>query len=418
MIRWLFVFVAVVLVGPVRADNWPGWRGPKGTGHCAEQNIPVRWDRQKNVQWKIELPNGGNSSPVVWGDRIFLTQALDKKAHKRALLCLARKDGKLFWKRVVNYKETEPTHNTNPLCSASPITDGERVVVSFGSAGLYCYDFEGKQLWNVELGKLHHIWGTASSPILYKNLVILWCGPGDRQFLVAVDKRTGKQVWKYNEPGGARNRNAAGKWVGSWSTPVIANVQGRDELLLSVPYKLKSFDPNTGKVLWHCDGLGPLVYTSPVCSQDGIVVALSGYGGPAMAVQAGGKGDVTKTHRLWRHSRKKNPQRIGTGVIVGDNYYLLSTPGVAQCFDLKSGKDLWQQKRLSEAQSWSSMVYADGRFYVVNTKGTCYVLKASPKYEVLAQNSINEVVRGSIAISNGDLFIRSYKHLWRIRDQR
>ncbi len=415
MSRWISVICVVALVSPTFADNWPGWRGPSGNGLSTEKNVPVRWDRKKNVRWKVALPNTGNSSPVAWGDRIFLTQALDKKAHKRALMCFAREDGQLLWKRVVTYKETEPTHKTNPLCSATPVTDGERVVVSFGSAGMYCYDFKGKELWNVDLGKLYHIWGTASSPILYKNLAILWCGPGERQFLLAVDKRTGKEVWKHAESGGARTRNAAGKWVGSWSTPQVVRIKDRDELILSVPHTLKSFDPNTGKEYWHCDGLGPLVYTSPVISKDGIGVALSGYGGPAMAVKAGGNGDVTKTHRLWRHARK-NPQRIGSGIILGEHYYLVSATGVGHCFELKTGKDLWGKKRVSCVPIWSSMVHVDGKLYVVDSKGTCYVLRASPKYKVLAQNSINELVRGSIAVSNGDLFIRSYQHLWCIRD--
>lgn len=392
------------------AGNWPGWRGTEGNGHASgEKNVPLKWDRDTNVRWKVPLPMSGNSSPVVWGNRIFLTQSLDKKGHRRALLCLDRSNGKKLWQKAVTYEPVEPTHNTNPYASATPVTDGERVIVSFGSAGMYCYDFDGNEKWHYDLGKLYHIWGNASSPILYKDLCILWAGPGERQFLLAVNKKTGKKVWQHDEPGGKFGKSSK-DWLGSWSTPVVIHVRGHDELILSVPYKVKGFKPDTGKELWHCDGLGPLVYTSPVVSKNGIVVAMSGYGGAALAVKAGGRGDVTKTHRLWHH-KKRNPQRIGSSVIQGDYIYMLSEPGLAQCFELKTGKEIWGSKRLGE-HNWSSMVLIGERLYVINVAGTTYILKASPKLEVLETNRLNELVRASIAVSNGELFIRSYKHLW------
>src|SRR5262249_17079464 len=194
-------------------------------------------------------PRGGNGGPAI--------------ARKRSLLCLARADGKLLWEKTVIYEKEESTHPTNPFCSASAATDGERVVVSFGSAGMYCYDFDGKELWKKDLGKLEHVWGNASSPVLYKDLAILWCGPGERQFLLAVNKKTGEKVWEHSEAGGAdgiKDRS----WVGSWSTPIIVPVSGKDQLVLSVPKKLKGFDPASGKELWSCDGLGNLVYGSPL----------------------------------------------------------------------------------------------------------------------------------------------------------
>src|SRR5207247_1152895 len=184
----------------------------------------------------------------------------------------------------------------------SPGTAGKRVIASLGSAGVVCYDFAGKELWRKDLGKLLHIWGNASSPILYKDLVILWCGPGERQFLIALDKATGAQVWKYDEPGGKFGKEPA-DWLGSWSTPLVIRAGDHDELILPVPHQVKAFDPATGKVLWWCDGLGPLVYTSPVYSADGIAVVMSGFHGPALAVRVGGQGDVTTTHRLWQHGK-------------------------------------------------------------------------------------------------------------------
>ena len=297
------------------ADNWPAWRGPNGDGRSAEKNLPTTWSDKQNVRWKIELPIRSHAAPIVWDDRIFLPQALDAKGHKRALWCLDRKDGKRLWERVVPYGADEPLHATNSFCAATPVTDGKQVIVSFGSAGVWCYDFDGRELWHYDLGKLWHIWGNASSPILYQNLVILWAGPGERQFLLALDKSTGKKVWQTDVPGG-KDGITDKAWLGSWTTPIIAKIGQRDELILGVPKKLKAFDPATGKELWSCDGLGDLVYTSPAISKDGIVVAFSGFGGPALACKAGaGRRDEnapplapirqeSATHRFPRHPRR------------------------------------------------------------------------------------------------------------------
>ncbi len=396
-------------VGVAHADNWPGWRGPHGDGRCDEQSVPVKWSRTENVRWKAALPHAGNSSPVVWGDRIFVTCVLDAKGHKRAVLCFARKDGQLVWQRETEYKDNEPTHETNPYCSATPVTDGERVVASFGSAGLVCYDFQGKELWRYETGKQYHIFGNASSPILHGGLCILWCGPGERQFLVAVDKRTGKKVWQQDEPGGKAGEKTSETWIGSWSTPLIVRIDGHDELIVCVPHKVKAFDPDTGRELWWVDGLDKQFYSSPVCSSDGVVVVLSGFRGPDLAVKPGGKQDVTKTNVSWLSTKGILP-RIGSPVIVGEYCYLLGMEEVAMCFEVKTGKRMWKERL--PGMSWSSMVAAGGRLYVANDDGDCYVLAAQPKFEQIAVNRLEEQVLSSIAISDGDLFVRSYRHLW------
>jgi outer membrane protein assembly factor BamB len=422
MTRCLSLVLLVVGAGQGFADNWPSWRGPQGDGHAAAGNPPLTWNPAQNVRWKVALPDEGNSSPIVWGDRVFLTQASDKvwppkpaagglaAAKKRSVLCLERATGKLLWQGDTLYPEMESTHPTNPFCSASPVTDGERVIASLGSAGLVCYDFAGTELWRHDLGKLEHIWGNASSPILYGKLALLWCGPGERQFLLAVDKTNGKTVWKQDVPGGSYGKG--GQWLGSWCTPLVAHVDGHDELILGVPRAVKAFDPKTGRELWSCAGLSNLVYTSPVCSRDGIVVAMSGFHGPALAVRAGGMGDVTKTHRLWLHAQK-NDQRIGSPVIVGEHAYLLNASGIAQCFELKTGKDVWNKQRVG-GTSWSSLTLAGGRFYVGSHGGDTYVLAASPKFELLATNRLGsqEKTLSTIAAADGELFIRTYRHLW------
>ena len=407
---WMGACVALFsCMAALQADDWPAWRGPHGDGNSAAKAPPLQWSRTENVRWKTPLPGPGNSSPVVWKDRVFLTQALDQ-GRRRAVLCLNRADGKLLWQRETPYSGKESTHETNPYCSASPVTDGERVIASLSSAGLVCYDFGGKELWRKKVGKLEHVWGNASSPILYGDLAILWCGPGERQFLLAVRKISGATVWKHDEPGGKSGSAGPKEWLGSWCTPLIARVGNHDELILGVPKKVKGFDPRTGKELWSCGGLGELVYASPVCSADGIVVAVSGYYGPALAVRAGGAGDVTTTRRLWHH-QQRHPQRIGSPVLVGGYAYLLNESGLAQCFDVKTGEDRWKKERVGGA-TWSSPVHAAGRLYVPTLDGEILVLSAGPKYELLARNKLGERVLSSPAVAGDEIFIRTYEYLW------
>jgi outer membrane protein assembly factor BamB len=399
--------LAAAVAGAATAENWPGWRGPRGDGHSGEAAAPLKWSATEGIRWKAKLPGPGMSSPIVWGQRVLLTQALDPEGKQRALLCFDRKDGRELWRQVVPYAEKESTYASEPhYCSASPVTDGERVVVSHGSAGLFCYDLNGKELWRRDFGKCEQIWGNAASPALHGDLVFLNFGPGERTFLVAVDKRTGKDVWKHDIPGG-RYGTGQPDWIGSWSTPVIAKSGGKDALLLSWPEALVAYEPTTGRELWRCGGLGKLVYTSPLAGPD-VIVAMGGFGGPAIAVRPGGEGDVTATHRLWQHPR--SPQRIGSGVIVGDHIYILNATGVAECVELKTGRQVWSE-RLGGA-SWGSMVHVAGRLYVTNQQGETAVLAAKPVFEVLARNPLGERSQSSPAVSNGELFIRTYGHLW------
>jgi outer membrane protein assembly factor BamB len=412
-LRYILI-LAILSVGTVRAraDNWPAWRGADGMGRCAETDLPVKWSATENVRWKVKLPGPGNSTPVIWGERIFLTQATDK-GQERGLLCLSRKDGKTLWHKVVSYHGKEPTHDTNPYCSASPATDGERIVVSYGSAGVYCYDFEGKELWHRDLGKCDHIWGNAASPMFYGDLVILNFGPGKRTFLIAMDRKTGAEVWKVEEPGGKLGDKGQSEWLGSWSTPTLLKLKERDELIMSWPGVVKAYAPKTGDLLWTCQGLAKdqsedrLVYTSPLVSPEA-VVAMAGYGGPALAVRPGGKGDVTATHRLWRQPR--GPQRIGSGVLVGEHVYMVNEPGTAECLELKTGKSVWNERVGTGA--WGSLVQAGDKLYVTNVEGETLVLAAKPKFEIVSRNPLKETTRASIAVSDGNIFIRTYEHLW------
>jgi outer membrane protein assembly factor BamB len=190
---------ALALALSTQAANWPAWRGADGQGTSSEKNLPTRWSATENIRWKIPLPDRGNSTPVVWGDKVFVTQAIEEK-NERALLCFARRDGKLLWQKSVNYAAKEETHETNPYCSASPATDGQRVIITHGSAGVFCYDFEGKELWKRDLGKQDFDWGNGSSPVLHGDVCILYHGPGKGAKLLGLDKKSGKTLWEYAEP--------------------------------------------------------------------------------------------------------------------------------------------------------------------------------------------------------------------------
>ncbi len=403
----LFVLL-IAATSMLRAEDWPAWRGASGQGFCEETNVLLNWSDKEHVKWKIPLAHQGNSTPVVWGDRIFLTQA-NTDGVIRSLLCFARADGKLLWQQDVPYSEKEKNWNANWYANASPATDGERVVVSFASAGMYCFDVDGKVLWKrTDLGRWEHAFGSGSSPVLYGDLAILWCGPNEKQgrnFLLAVNKQTGETVWEHDEKSG------------SWGTPLIANVEGRDQLLLSMSPHLKGFDPKSGQELWLCEGLSKYVYTSPLYG-NGVAVAMSGYGGAGLAVKLRGSGDIT-ADRLWHHP--KNTQRVGSGMVIGDYVYMIEENGVPHCFELRTGEEVWKvDKRPGGGTTWGSMVHANGRLYVLMRSADTLVFAASPNYELLAANSLGrgEATNSSLAISNGDIFIRTFDHLWCIGEQK
>ena len=407
----------------VVAENWPNWRGPAGTGIANETQLPLHWGTNENVLWRASLPERGNSTPIVWDNRVFVTQAIEAE-NRRALLCFERATGQLLWQRGVVVDAAESTHEANPQASSSPVTDGERVIAWFGSAGLFCYDLQGKELWRRELGPQKHVWGWGSSPSLDASRCYLNFGPGEPSFLVALDKKTGSEVWRVRAPnadsGGKRPGQEQPVWAGSWSTPVMIQAGGREELIMTWPKRVLAFEPKTGRELWSCAGINPLVYTSPLYEPSKeIVVAMGGFFGMALAVKAGGSGDVTETRRLWHHPKTK--QRIGSGVIHDGHIYILNDPGIAECFELETGKLIWEERLhgpAAKSDNWSSMVVADAKLYAINQGGDSFVLRASPNFEVLATNSISEPTIASMAVSNGDLFIRTHKALWCFRQSR
>jgi len=409
MTRLPLYLLLAFITASASAANWPSWRGPHNDGTCDEKGLPVKWSATENLAWKTDLPDRGNSTPVVWGDKVFITQAIEKEG-KRLLLCFDKKTGKQLWEAGTTHKDKEPTHGTNPYCSGSPVCDGERVVVNFASAGVFCFDLNGKELWHHDMGTIHHIWGNGASPVLANGLCYLNVGPGTQSSLVALDPQTGAVKWKHDEP----KREVSGNidFYGSWSDPLPRVIDGKAQLIMSWPFRVCAMDADSGKENWSCEGLNALVYTSPLFA-DGIIVGMGGYNGMDLAVRPGGQGDVTKTHRLWQHP--KCPQRIASGAVHEGHIYILNDPGIAQCINLNTGETVWQERLKGPGptgQNWSSVVISEGNCYAVNQGGDAFVFKASPKFEMLSTNSMGEKVIGSIAISDGHLFIRGHKHLF------
>ncbi len=385
---------------PAMADNWPAWRGAAGTGVTSESDLPTRFSSTENVTWKAPLPEPGNSTPIVWQDHVFVTCSIDG-GKIRSLICFDRHTGMQRWRHDIAFPIEETTHEDNPFCSGSPTTDGQLVYASFDSAGVVACDFSGKVVWSRQLGPLAHVFGPATTPVLYKQLLLIHRGPGEPTNIVALDKSTGQTVWETAETG----RND--KLYGSWSTPVIYRVGDHDEFALSMPGELKGYDPLTGTELWHCAGLGPSNYPDTAIG-DGVLIGISGFQKPMMAVRMGGRGDVTATHRLWLVEMTQ--QRIGSGVVRGGYLYVSNAPGICECILVKTGETVWKERLGGDL--WGSILLAGDHLYVSNKQGDVFVLAASPSFALIAKNAMGEHMKAAIAPSDGQLFIRTYENLY------
>lgn len=408
--RWFSILIPLVCISMARAGNWPTWRGPDGLGITQETGLPVRWSTQENVVWRVDLPEPGNSTPIVWGDRLFLTQPIEKD---RTLMCFDRKDGSLLWKSGTTYNLPDRTHSTNPYCSPSPVTDGERVYTWFGSAGVFCYDFDGKEVWKVDLGVQDHEWGTGTSPILYEDLFILQFGPGNREFLIALDKKSGQEVWRVDPPHKKdwEGKDKSEELHGSWSTPLVIQNGDRDDLVVYWPHVAVGYDPKTGEERWRWGGFGDLVYANPLWGE-GVLIGLGGYGGPSFAIRLS-KIESLMEARLWWE--KKSRYRLGAGIVREGHFYVPDMGGLVQCYDLLTGEEIWNERLFSsgaQSGSWSSLVLSEDNLYLLNKEGDAFIFKASPKFELVATNSLGEPTNSSIVPAYGNLFIRTHEGLW------
>lgn len=450
-----FVFIAVVaafaIATTTRGEDWPSFRGPRGTGVSGDKAAPLTWGEKTNVRWRVALPDRGNSTPVVWGDRVFVTQAVAKEK-RRALFAFDLKTGKELWQAGVTFEGKEPTNRQNPYCSASPATDGERVVAFFGTPGLYCYDFTGKELWHRALGEVDSWHGSGSSPVIHGGLCYLNFGPGTQAALYALDVKSGETVWKVVPPRGpspfgrfrlggpssvprpglgeppskesekptefdnasmAADFSGKGGHIGSWCTPVVLRSGDHDELVLVESSRVAAYDPKTGKSLWMFHGLPIQVFASPAVGE-GVLVAtghISPSGTTVIAMKLGGTGDVSETHRLWEVNLRK--ECIGSGVVAEGCVFLVTGTGFALCLDLKTGKQVWEERLPGSGGSWSSLVLVNGRLLVAKQSGQVSVLAASRKFALLDKNAIPpETTCASLAIANGHVLLRTYDALW------
>ncbi len=417
----LLIVVFGLVVRPASAADWPAFGGPHGNGTTTETGFPTHWSPEKNIKWRIPLADPDNGSPIVVNGKVLLLSATDQ-GKKRSTIAFDRNTGDELWKQTVAYAKVEETHKTNPHCPSTPVSDGQRVVVWHRSAGMHCYDLEGKSLWSRDLGEFHHIWGGGSSPIIYQDMVIQLCGPGERTFVIALDKHNGETLWQTpDEPGGSAS--SQGKYIGTWSTPSIIQVDGQDQLLVPLHSRVVAYNLQTGDELWMIDGLssqrGDLAYSSAMIG-DGIGVVLGGFGGHGFGFKLGGSGDMTAKNRLWHHT-SSNPQRIGTGIILDGHLYMANAdgPGSIQCIDALTGEETWNERRTSEGPHWGSIIYAGGNLYVTGQKGITRVFKPNPeKHEVIAENDLGEHSNSTPAFSAGEIFLRTWQSLYCVAEER
>jgi len=402
LICWLCVVQSSVLIAS--ASDWPGWRGPRGDGVSDERDAPSRWSATQGVRWSAPLPGKGVGQPVISGDRIFLTSSDGHRHDQLQFICLDRRDGRELWRR--NFWGTAPTlrhEQKSSMATPTPVTDGEHVWAFFGTGDLFCLDRDGNLVWCRSLAQeyepFQNRFAMGSSPVLVGDVLILQCDHWGQSYLIGIDKRTGKNIWKTD-----RAEHV------SWSSPLVVDVDGRKELVCSATFQVKGYDAATGRELWSAAGMTRECIPTAVAG-DGLIFAVSGMKGETLAIRAGGRGDVTESHVVWRNQR--NAPFVPSAILFDGLYYLVDDKGIAACLEATSGKLVWQQ-RLGGAFS-ASPIAAAGRIYFIDEDGTTTVIAAGREFNVLGKNPLDEPVFASPAISRGELFIRTDRHLFCIR---
>jgi outer membrane protein assembly factor BamB len=412
-----------------RLDNWHQWRGPEATGVAPQADPPIRWDENTNVKWKVAIPGRGSSTPIVWGDQVFVLTAIDtgrvadagdrpkadprfpKKTeppttyHQFVVLSLDRRTGKVRWQQTATEQVPhEGHHETHSYAAASPTTDGRYLYASFGSRGISCYDLAGKLHWQRDLGDMdtRFGWGEAISPVLAGDaLIVNWDHEG-QSFLVALDARTGRTRWKVDreEPT-------------SWATPLVVEHRGRSQVIVNATNRVRSYDLATGQVLWQCGGQTVNVVPSPVPAGR-LVVCLSGYSGSAAcAIPLDATGDLTDTDKVaWRYDR--GTSYVPSPLVVGDRlYFTQGNNAILTCLEARTGKPILDRVRLPGLSNlYASPVAAANRLYFVGRDGTTLVVKRADKLEILATNRLADPIDASPAVAGKQMFLRGENHLY------
>jgi outer membrane protein assembly factor BamB len=383
------------------AENWPCWRGPRLDGTSAEKNVPIHWSDSSNVVWKTPLPGLGHASPIIWKDRVFTVTSIAEK-QARDLLCFDARSGRVLWQKTAITSPLERKHSLNSHASSTPATDGKLVYVAFldrNEMVVAAYDFEGAQRWLVRPGAFSSMHGFCSSPILYKDLVIVNGDHDGDGYIVALHRDNGKQAWKIDRPNKMR----------SYCAPLIREMAGKMQMVLSGSRCVASYDPADGKLHWIIDGPTDQFVASPVYSErTGLVYISGGYPDHhILAINPDGTGNVTRTKIKWRTNR--GVAYVPSPIVEGDYFLIVSDSGVAHCFDAASGKILWQE-RLGEHHA--SLVSANGLVYFLNDDGVMNVVKPGPEFNRVAKNELGERTFASPAISEGGIYLRGDKHLF------
>lgn len=384
-------------------DNWPGWRGPRGDGTVHDApGLPVGFTITGDTVWKSKIPGTGHASPVIWEDLIFLVSA-DEKTQARSLICLERETGKVIWSKVVLEAPFEEIHRLNSRASSTPATDGKRIFVSFLDGEkmfIAAYDLEGNQLWEKRPGVFSSKHGYCSCPVLWKEKVIINGDHDGEAYIVALDQETGETIWKTERPNKRR----------SYCTPIIREIEGRNQLILSGSESVASYDPDTGAQHWVIDGPTEQFVASLVYNENlNLLFMTCGFPQKHMlAIRPGGSGNVTKTHIAWRDTA--GASYVPSPVAIGDYFLVVADNGVASCFVAETGERLWRE-RLPGGHS-ASILAANGLAYFTSDEGIVSVVKPGPEFNVVAQSRIGENVYASPAVYGDQLFIRGEEHLY------
>jgi outer membrane protein assembly factor BamB len=398
-------------LGAAYAENWPQWRGPSLNNTSPETNLPVKWGPDENIAWKLPLPQWSGSTPIIWGDRIFLNVAESGNIY---LWCVNRRGPKVEWKKLLG--DGDHKERKQNMSSPSPVTDGKNVWVMTGTGILKGFDFSGNELWTRDIqkdyGRFGLNWGYASSPLLYEDSLYVQVLHGmktkDPSYILRVEKATGKTLWRIE-----RHTAAIQESPDSYSTPVIAKTGKETQLIVLGGDVVTGHDLKTGEELWRFTGFNPRNNPSyrtiaSAVYADGIV-----YGPtrerPLQAFKIGGRGDITSTNLLWQFN---NGPDVPTPVVDGNLFYSINDRGIVFCLDAKTGKEIYGSQRIKTGTYSSSPMLADGKIYITNEDGVTTVLKTGPQFEILAENNMNDYCLGSIAISEGQLFLRTAQTLY------
>ncbi|MGQ0763385.1 MAG: outer membrane protein assembly factor BamB family protein [Acidobacteriota bacterium] len=413
MKRQAFFVIAVVLLSITfaRAENWPQWRGPSLNGTSAEKNLPVKWTTEENVAWKLAMPEWSGSTPIIWRDRIFLNVAEKDELY---LWCVDRTKGTMLWKKLLGSGNVKMRKQN--MSSPSPVTDGKSVWVMTGTGILKSFDFTGKELWTRDIqkdyGEFGLNWGYASSPLLFEDSLYVQVLHGmktdDPSYVMRIDKKTGKTLWKVDRPTAAIRESPD-----SYTTPALLRYGKTTEIVITGGDCVTGHDPATGKELWRANGLNPenapmyRIVASPIVFNDLIYAPTRVK--PLLVFKAGGRGDITTSHLVW--STNNGPD-VPTPVTDGKYFYIVNDRGIMWCLDAKTGAEIYGQQRIKPGTYSGSPVLADDKIYVTNEEGLTTVVKAGPKFEVLAENPLNDYCLSSPAISDGQIFIRTATNLY------